>query len=76
VTLPFRSYSPSAWRSADRVNLVLERGPRRPRRVVAPEQVDQLILRDGLVRVEKEHAQKRALLRRRNRDHVAVAPNL
>jgi hypothetical protein len=61
--------------SADRVDLVLERRSCGRRRVVSPEQVDQLVLGDGLVRVEQEHAQERALLGRRDGNRLAVAPN-
>ena len=51
----------------------LQGGPAGPRRLLAPQLVDQLIARHDLVRAQQQDRQQRALLRTRERDHgVAI----
>ena len=62
-----------AEKASQRVDLVLERRPRRDGSVAAPESIDHLVLRDGLVETEEQKCQQRALLRSSNGDQAPVA---
>ncbi len=55
---------------------VLERGRRRPRRVLAPQLVDQPLRRDGLVRAQEQQRQDRALVPPAQRDGRSVVEHL
>ena len=58
------------------MHLVLQRRARSSGCVLTPELVDQLALRDRLVRAEQKEAEKRTLLGRRYRHQLSVSPNL
>ena len=58
------------------MHLVLERRARSGGCVLTPELVDQLTLRDRLVRADQQEAEERALLGRRDRHELSISPNL
>jgi hypothetical protein len=55
------------------VHVHLQRRDRRPRRVGSPQDIDEAIPRHDCVRVQQQDGEKRALLRRSQRERPIVA---